>query len=92
MEAKILAAVGGQSITEADVEQFLSALGQRGDAYRTPEGKAVIVEELIKREPRPAPKLWIDPEIKDFYDFTPDSLKLVDYDPHPFDEKIEVAV
>ena len=50
MEAKILAAVGGQSITEADVEQFLSALGQRGDAYRTPEGKAVILEELIKRK------------------------------------------
>ncbi len=51
-----------------------------------------IVRELIKREPRPAPKLWIDPEVKNFYDFTVDSFKLVDYDPHPFDEKIEVAV
>jgi len=51
-----------------------------------------IVEELIKREPRPAPKLWIDPGVKNFYDFTVDSFKLIDYDPHPFDEKIEVAV
>ena len=51
-----------------------------------------IVEELIKREPRPAPKLWIDPSVKNFYDFTVDSFKLIDYDPHPFDEKIEVAV
>ena len=51
-----------------------------------------IVRELIKREPRPAPKLWIDPEVKNFYDFTVDSFKLIDYDPHPFDEKIEVAV
>ena len=51
-----------------------------------------IVRELIKREPRPAPRLWIDPEVKNFYDFTVDSFKLIDYDPHPFDEKIEVAV
>ena len=50
MDAKILAAVGGQSITEADVEQFLTALGPRGDAYRSPEGKAAIVEELINRK------------------------------------------
>ena len=50
MDAKILAAVGGQSITEADVEQFLAALGPRGDAYRSPEGKAAIVEELINRK------------------------------------------
>ena len=51
-----------------------------------------IVRELIKREPRPAPKLWIDPEVKNFYDFTVDSFKLIDYEPHPFDERIEVAV
>ena len=51
-----------------------------------------IVRELIKREPRPAPKLWIDPEVKNFYDFTVDSFTLIDYDPHHFDEKIEVAV
>ena len=50
MEAKILAAVGGQSITEAEVEQFLAALGPRGDAYRSPEGKAAILEELINRK------------------------------------------
>ena len=50
MDAKILAAVGGQSITEAEVEQFLSALGPRGDAYRSPEGKAAILEELINRK------------------------------------------
>ena len=50
MDVKILASVGGQSITEADVEQFLSALGQRGEAYRTPQGKAAILEELINRK------------------------------------------
>ncbi len=50
------------------------------------------VKELIKREPRPAPRLIIDPDVKDFYDFTVDSFRLEGYDPWPFDEKIEVAI
>lgn len=50
-----------------------------------------IVEQMIKQEPKPAPKLIIDPDIHDFYDFTPDSFKLEGYDPYPFDHKIEVA-
>ena len=51
-----------------------------------------IVEALIQRQPRPAPKLWIDPSVKNFYDFTVDSFQLEGYDPWPFDEKIEVAI
>ena len=51
-----------------------------------------LVEELIKREPRPAPRLVIDPDVKDFYDFTVDSFHLEGYDPWPFDERIEVAI
>ena len=50
------------------------------------------VERIIAREPRPAPKLWIDPEVKNFYDFTVDSFRLEGYAPWPFEEKIEVAV
>lgn len=38
-----------------------------------------------------APKLWINPEITNFYDFTPDDIKLVDYKHHP-SIKMEVAV
>ena len=38
-----------------------------------------LVEELIKREQHPAPKFWLNPEIKDFYDFTPDDVRLDDY-------------
>ena len=38
-----------------------------------------IVEELIGRETFDAPKLWINPEIKDFYEFTVDDFKLTDY-------------
>ena len=50
------------------------------------------VRALIQREPRPAPRLIIDPDVKDFYDFTVDSFRLEGYDPWPFDEKIEVAI
>ena len=35
-----------------------------------------MIEELISREPLPAPKFWLNPEVKDFYDFTPDDVKL----------------
>ena len=37
------------------------------------------IEELISRTPQPAPKFWLDPEIHDFYRFTKDSVKLIDY-------------
>ncbi len=38
-----------------------------------------IVKEIIEMPQYPAPKLWVDPEVKNFYDFTPDSFKLIDY-------------
>ncbi len=38
-----------------------------------------LIEELIKREQHPAPKLWLNPEIKDFYQFTKDDVRLDDY-------------
>lgn len=50
-----------------------------------------LVEELISREQYPAPKLWINPEIKNFYDFTTDDIKLLDYETGP-QIKIPVAV
>jgi len=39
-----------------------------------------LVEELIKRPTFDAPKFWINPEIKDFYDFTKDDVKLEGYE------------
>ncbi len=51
-----------------------------------------IVEELLKREPFAAPRLWMDPEVTDFYAFTKNSFRLEGYQAHELDEKIEVAV
>jgi len=38
-----------------------------------------IIEELITREPFPAPKLMVNPDVKDFYKFTVDDFVLEDY-------------
>lgn len=37
------------------------------------------VKELMSRTPQPAPKVWINPDIHDFYQFTRDDVRLVDY-------------
>jgi len=50
------------------------------------------VKELITRKTYPAPKLWINPEIKDFYDFTIDDFKLIDYKHGESVKGIDVAV
>ena len=51
-----------------------------------------VVEEIIAREPYEAPKLWIDPDVTDFYAFTRDSFRLEGYRFHPLDTPIPVAV
>jgi len=51
-----------------------------------------VIEELIAKEPKSAPKFIIDPEVKDFYAFTRDSFKVEGYEYHEFTGKIPVAV
>lgn len=38
-----------------------------------------LTEQLFDREIHEVPKLWINPDIKDFYDFTIDDFDLIDY-------------
>ncbi len=47
MENKILATVGGIAITEADVNEFIASLGQRGAGYNSKEGRAAVLNQLI---------------------------------------------
>lgn len=51
-----------------------------------------LVEKIISREPYPAPKLIMNPDVKDFYQFTRDDFALEDYKYHEFDDKIPVAI
>ena len=38
-----------------------------------------LVKELIERPQYDAPKFWLNPDIKDFYQFTTDDIKITDY-------------
>lgn len=76
-------------------ERFKSII----DSYDTREYNRT---ELIIREssmnpkfydlPHPNPKFWINPDIHNFYDFTVNDFKLIDYEYEPFDFKIPVAI
>ena len=48
-EDKIVASVGGKPITEADVSREIARMGQRGQSYNTPQGRAMVLEQLINK-------------------------------------------
>ena len=50
------------------------------------------VKRLLELEPFEAPGLWINPDVKSFYDFTVDDFRLEGYKCHEFTEKIPVAI
>jgi len=41
------------------------------------------LELQLSREPRPLPKMLLNPEVKDIFGFNFDDFTLVDYNPHP---------
>jgi thymidylate synthase len=47
---------------------------------------------MLEREGLPAPKFSMDQSITDFYAFTKDSLKVEDYQFHPFHFEIPMAI
>ena len=51
-----------------------------------------MIKELISREPLPAPKFWINPDIHDFYEFTTNDVKLIDYQHGPQIKNIPISV
>jgi thymidylate synthase len=53
-----------------------------GDAHLY-ENHLDQARELLSREPRPLPKLKLNPEIRDIDGFRFEDIEVVDYDPHP---------
>lgn len=51
-----------------------------------------LVRELIKRPQYPAPKFTLNPEIKSFYDFTVEDIKIEHYEKNPQIKNIPVAI
>ena len=51
-----------------------------------------VIRELIQREAYPAPKVWLNPEIKDFYEFTVEDLHVENYVTGPQIKGIPIAI
>ena len=51
-----------------------------------------VIEELIRRPQYPAPKVRLNPEIRDFYDFTTADITVEDYQTNPQVKNIPIAV
>lgn len=49
------------------------------------------VRPQLEREPRPLPRLLMNPDVEDIFAFRPEDFELVGYDPHPF-IKIPVGI
>lgn len=51
-----------------------------------------IIEKMLAEPERPAPQFTLDPAVTNFYAFTPDSVRLENYQFSPFEDKIPIAV
>lgn len=51
-----------------------------------------IVKELITRPTHPAPKFYMNPDVKDFYDFILDDFRIEDYETGPQIKNIPIAI
>ena len=49
-QPKVLAQVGGKTITCAEVDGMFAALGSRGHNYESGQGRAAVLEQLIGRQ------------------------------------------
>lgn len=58
----------------------------RGLAYKK------YIDEICETELYPTPTFWINPDVKNFYDFTVDDFRLENYFYEEFNHKIEVAI
>ena len=65
MNTKVLARVGTVVITEAEVEENVAAIAQRGQNLNNPEGRKIILEQLINRA------LFLSEARRNFYEADP---------------------
>ena len=69
MENRVLATVGGVNITEEDVSEAIISMGQRGASLNNPQGREMVLEQLISR------KLILAGARKDLLEFDPEFKK-----------------
>lgn len=47
------------------------------------ENQVEAMKEVLRREPKPYPKLILNPKVTSIFEFTPDDVELVGYESHP---------
>jgi len=53
-----------------------------GDAHIYNSNHESIALEQLKRQPYPLPRVWLNPEVRDLFAFTPDDIKIEGYQHH----------
>ena len=66
-------------VTDLEPGELIISLGDT-HVYRNHFDQA---REQLTREPRPLPRMWLNPAVKSLFDFCFDDFKLEGYDPHP---------
>lgn len=67
------------NVTDLEPGDFVHTLGD-AHIYLNHQEQ---VDKQLAREPRPLPKMILNPEVKSIFDFTIDDFTLEGYDPHP---------
>jgi thymidylate synthase len=67
------------SVTALEPGAFVHTFGDV-HLYSNHVGQA---QEQLSRQPRPLPKMWIDPSVRSLFDFRFEHFRLEGYDPHP---------
>lgn len=66
-------------VTGLEVGEFVHTFGD----LHLYENHVEQIKEQLSREPKPLAKLWLNPEVKNINNFTPNDIKLIDYQSHP---------
>ena len=66
MNRKPLAVVNSKAIYESDIDEMIAQLGPRGESYQNPQGRAMILEQLITQ------RLFLADAMRNLYEREPE--------------------
>ena len=86
--------IGGESVYRARILTDIPTVCRQhivGALVQDRVQRQFVMSRLLRHITLAAPKFWLNPDVKDFYDFTADDVKLLDYETHEQIKGIPVA-